>query len=100
LRGTPIISGAGGRRLGERSRALILAVAVVLAIALATAAFVIAQTINGGSGYDVITGTAGNDVINARDNGPDTIDCGAGIDTVYVDRSEDGVYDCEKVITP
>ena len=44
--------------------------------------------------------TAGNDVINVRDDGPDTIDCGAGNDTVYVDRSEDGVYNCETVIAP
>jgi Ca2+-binding RTX toxin-like protein len=84
----------------DRSRALILAVGVLLAVALVTGAVVIAKTINGGPGYDVIKGTAGNDVIQARDNGPDTIDCGAGNDTVYVDRSEDGVYDCENVVTP
>jgi Ca2+-binding RTX toxin-like protein len=84
----------------DRSRALILAVGVLLAVALVTGAVVVANTINGGSGYDVIKGTAGNDVIQARDNGPDTIDCGAGNDTVYVDRSEDGVYDCENVVTP
>jgi Ca2+-binding RTX toxin-like protein len=86
--------------VGERSRALILAVAVLLAIALVTGAVVLAKTINGGPGYDVINGTAGNDVIHAQDNGPDTIDCGPGSDTVYVDRAEDGVYDCETVITP
>jgi Ca2+-binding RTX toxin-like protein len=79
---------------------LILAVAVVLAITLATATFVIAKSINGGAGYEVLNGTVGNDVINAQDGGSDTIDCGAGNDTVYVDRSEDGVYDCETVITP
>jgi hemolysin A len=45
-------------------------------------------------------GSPGNDVINARNGKPDEIDCGAGNDTVYVDRAEDGVYDCEKVITP
>jgi Ca2+-binding RTX toxin-like protein len=86
--------------VGERGKALILAVAIVLAIAFATGAVVIAKTINGGPGYDVLKGTAGNDVINARDGGPDTIDCGAGNDTVYVDRSEDGVFNCETVITP
>ncbi|MDX6607678.1 MAG: hypothetical protein QOD14_2218 [Solirubrobacterales bacterium] len=96
----PRISGAGGRRLGKYGQALILAVAVLLAVALVTGAVVLAKNINGGPGYDVITGTAGDDVINARDGGPDTIDCGAGNDTVYVDRSEDGVYDCETVITP
>jgi Ca2+-binding RTX toxin-like protein len=79
---------------------VILAVAVMLAIALATTAVVLAKTINGGPGYDVIKGTAASDLIRARDDGPDTIECGAGNDTVYVDRSEDGVYDCETVITP
>jgi Ca2+-binding RTX toxin-like protein len=78
----------------------VVALAVVIAIALAAGGVVLAKTTNGGPGYDVITGTAGADVINARDGGPDTIDCGAGNDTVYVDRSEDGVYDCETVITP
>jgi len=38
--------------------------------------------------------------LGARDGGPATIDCGAGSDTVYVDRSEDGVVNCETVITP
>ncbi len=84
----------------DRGRALVLAVAVLLGIALVTGAVVIARTINGGPGYEVINGTARNDVIHARDDGPDTIDCGAGNDTVYVDRAEDGVYNCETVVTP
>jgi Ca2+-binding RTX toxin-like protein len=84
----------------DRGQALILALFVMLAIALVTGAIVVAKTINGGTGYEVINGTTGNDVIQARDNGPDTIDCGAGNDTVYVDRSEDGVFDCETVVTP
>jgi Ca2+-binding RTX toxin-like protein len=86
--------------VGVRSRAFALAVAVLLAVALVTGAVVVAKTINGGPSYDVINGTTGNDVIQARDNGPDTIDCGPGNDTVYVDRAEDGVYNCESVITP
>jgi Ca2+-binding RTX toxin-like protein len=86
--------------VGVRSRALALAVAVLLAIALASGAVVLAKSINGGPSYDVINGTSGNDVIRAQDSGPDTIDCGAGNDTVYVDRSEEGVFDCETVITP
>jgi Ca2+-binding RTX toxin-like protein len=45
-------------------------------------------------------GSPGDDVIDARNGKLDEIDCGAGTDTVYVDRAEDGVYDCEKVITP
>ena len=87
-------------RVSERSKALIVAVAVLVAMALATGAVVIAKTVNGGPGYEVLQGTAGNDTINARDGGPDTIYCGAGDDTVIVDRSEDGIYDCEHVITP
>jgi hypothetical protein len=79
---------------------LVLAVGIMLAFALAAGAVVIAKTINGGPGYEVINGTSGDDVIHARDGGPDTINCGAGNDTVDVDRSEDGVYDCETVITP
>ena len=77
-----------------------MAIAVLVAMALATGAVVIAKTVNGGPGYEVLQGTSGDDVIHARDGGPDTIYCGAGNDTVYVDRSEDGVYDCETVITP
>ena len=100
MRGKWRIFGAGGRRLRDRSQALILAVAVVVAIALITGGVVLAKTINGGPGYQTITGTSGGDVINARDGGPDTIDCGAGNDTVYVDRSEDGVTNCETVVTP
>jgi Ca2+-binding RTX toxin-like protein len=84
----------------ERSRALLLAVAVLLAVALVTGAVVVAQTINGGPQSDVLIGTAKADVIYARDGAPDMIDCGAGDDTVYVDRSEDGVVDCETVIAP
>jgi hypothetical protein len=74
------------------------------------------DVISGGAGPDRITGgdgenqinmvdgveqgSPGNDVINARNGKPDEIDCGAGDDTVYVDRAEDGVYDCEKVVSP
>jgi hypothetical protein len=39
-------------------------------------------------------------VINARDGQSDEIDCGGGNDKVFVDRVEDGVYDCETVVTP
>jgi Ca2+-binding RTX toxin-like protein len=45
-------------------------------------------------------GSPGNDVIDARNGKADEIDCGAGDDTVYVDRLEDGVYGCENVVTP
>jgi Ca2+-binding RTX toxin-like protein len=42
----------------------------------------------------------GHDVIRARDGTPDVINCGPGKDVAYVDRSEDGVFDCERVIKP
>ena len=42
----------------------------------------------------------GNDVIRARDHGLDEINCGAGIDRAIVDRAEDGVFGCERVIAP
>jgi hypothetical protein len=93
---------AGGRRFADSSRALLVALAVLAAIALGTAGVVLAETISSGdtSGYQVISGKPGDDTIDARNGHPDTIDCGAGNDTVTVDRSEDGVFDCETVITP
>ena len=42
----------------------------------------------------------GDEVIRARDGRPDAINCGDGDDVAYVDRVEDGVYDCERVVTP
>jgi Ca2+-binding RTX toxin-like protein len=45
-------------------------------------------------------GSPGNDVIKARNGEPDEIDCGGGDDKVIVDRTEDGVYGCETVVTP
>lgn len=68
----------------------------------------------GGRGGDIIVGgrrpdeinmrngvripSPGNDVIHAVDIERDQINCGSGRDKVFVDRVEDGVYDCEKVI--
>lgn len=54
----------------------------------------------GGSGYDELRGGADDDVINARDGGPDLIICGRGEDRAVVDAIEDGVFDCEEVIEP
>lgn len=42
----------------------------------------------------------GHDVIRARDGRPDVINCGPGKDVAYVDRAEDGVFDCERVVKP
>jgi RTX calcium-binding nonapeptide repeat (4 copies) len=69
------------------------------------------DTVVGGPGQDIIYGDAtasrctwysckvpfGNDVIQARDGEADSIDCGIGEDTAYVDAI-DTVANCEKVI--
>lgn len=73
-----------------------------------------ADLIVGGKGADIIVGgrkrdqinmrdgvqlpSPGRDVIHVVDGERDEINCGAGRDKVFVDRVEDGVYDCEKVI--
>ena len=61
----------------------------------------------GGRGRDefntrngVLLGSPGNDVIHARDFKADEIDCDSGWDKVYVDGVEDGVYNCERIISP
>jgi Ca2+-binding RTX toxin-like protein len=54
----------------------------------------------GGKKFDHILGGVGSDTIMARDNRPDTIECGPGRDVARVDRVEDGVYDCEELRIP
>ena len=66
------------------------------------------DTLRGGPGRDEFNtrrngysaGGGGKDRILARDNTADLIDCGAGFDTVVVDRVEDGVYNCEQIREP
>ena len=69
------------------------------------------DTVTGGPGQDIIYGDAtasrctwysckipfGNDTIYARDGEADSIDCGIGTDTAYVDAI-DTVANCEKVV--
>lgn len=55
--------------------------------------------IDGGAGVDSLFGGAGDDTIDARDGGPDYIDCGEGTDTAVIDRV-DVVIGCEKVSRP
>jgi dipeptidyl aminopeptidase/acylaminoacyl peptidase len=50
----------------------------------------------GGSGRNLILGGPGNDSIHARNHQHDTVDCGPGRDTAYVDRI-DSVKGCERV---
>jgi Ca2+-binding RTX toxin-like protein len=66
-----------------------------------------ADKLYGGKGRDelntrngVLLGSPGNDVIRARDGVADEIDCDTGFDKVFVDRVEDGVYNCERVMGP
>lgn len=59
-----------------------------------------ADVLTGGWGFDRIYGGPGPDRINARDGNWDQLDCGPGDDTAIVDRVEDGVVDCERVIEP
>ena len=54
------------------------------------------DSLDGGPGSDVIAGGPGNDTIGARDGTRDTIQCGAGRDTVRADRI-DRVSGCERV---
>jgi Ca2+-binding RTX toxin-like protein len=54
------------------------------------------DTLAPGLGRDSVSGGGGNDTINARDGLRETIDCGAGRDTVRADRS-DRLKGCERV---
>ena len=66
------------------------------------------DTLRGGPGRDEFNtrrsgysaGGQGNDRIFARDRAADLIDCGAGFDTVVVDKFEDGVFNCERIREP
>lgn len=56
-----------------------------------------ADTIIGGSGRDTLVGGVGSDTLNARDyHGGDTVLCGPGFDTAYINKG-DRTRGCEKV---
>jgi Ca2+-binding RTX toxin-like protein len=63
-----------------------------------------ADLLVGGPGPDAISGGDGNDTISAADGVAETIDCGAGIDTVVADLGAGGATDtrvgCENVTGP
>jgi Ca2+-binding RTX toxin-like protein len=52
------------------------------------------DAIAGGAAEDRVEGAEGNDVIDTRDGRFDSIDCGAGIDTLYADAGDSAV-NCE-----
>lgn len=57
--------------------------------------------ITGGPGPDMISGGEGDDIIRAADDSADTVNCGPGHDTVYVEADfpqRDQLIDCESVI--
>jgi Ca2+-binding RTX toxin-like protein len=54
------------------------------------------DTISGGDGKDSVNAGTGNDTINSVDGVRETVDCGAGRDTVRADRRDHLVH-CEKV---
>jgi Ca2+-binding RTX toxin-like protein len=53
--------------------------------------------ISGGPGRDKLFGGPGNDVIAAADGARDTIDCGAGDDSVTADKTDVVAKNCEHV---
>ena len=65
-------------------------------------------TMRGGLGHDrynmepdgTEVASPGNDTIYAHDGRQDMINCGGGYDVAYVDRAENGLYDCEQVVYP
>lgn len=59
------------------------------------------DTLIGGTGADRFFGDIGNDTIRAADDSADVVDCGEGVDTVYVEADAPGrdvLIDCEIVI--
>jgi RTX calcium-binding nonapeptide repeat (4 copies) len=63
-----------------------------------------ADLLVGGAGPDAISGGDGNDTISAADGVAETINCGAGVDTVVADLGGGGATDtrigCENVTGP
>lgn len=81
----------GSARSGDRRRALLLAVAVIGAIALVAGGLVIARTIKGGPGPELLRGTSGDDVIVGR-GGADSIRGFGGRDRLAGRRGDDRLH--------
>ena len=56
--------------------------------------------LEGGVAADAINGEAGDDFIDATAGGADTVSCGTGNDTVWVDAADSAATDCEVVQPP
>jgi Ca2+-binding RTX toxin-like protein len=56
------------------------------------------QLLDGGPGEDTLRGGRSRDRIFARDGDADTIVCGAGRDTVHVDRLDTWTSDCDRIV--
>ena len=54
--------------------------------------------LDGGPSRDVLDGGAGADTIVARDGDSDTVACGGGVDTAFVDSDDRVASDCERVL--
>jgi Ca2+-binding RTX toxin-like protein len=82
-----------------RLRHLLLAVAATSLVAATSASAITPVnqiTWTGGLGADTLLGGPGNDLLYARGNRRDVVDCGAGTDIASVDKL-DVVRNCEKV---
>jgi hypothetical protein len=55
-----------------------------------------ANQISGLGGPDSVVGRGGNDTINVADGYKDTVNCGEGTDTVYIDELDTVNADCEE----
>ena len=58
------------------------------------------DVLEGGEGADKLDGGDGDDVLTSRDTAVDTVDCGAGNDTVDVDAADVLATDCELPAAP
>jgi RTX calcium-binding nonapeptide repeat (4 copies) len=54
------------------------------------------DVLTGGGGSDSIAGGEGDDLVDAADGILDTVDCGEGIDSASLDRSDAGAVGCER----
>jgi hypothetical protein len=65
------------------------------------ASVTVPATLTGGNGVDTLTGGSGNDTLHLRKNGAgDRANCGAGDDTVDLDREDVASPDCEALDYP